>query len=145
LNILLTIYCFFFIIFLFVRVNEIENKKISILDGWLKFIFSSAFWAAVLIVFPYYYINMEKDTNKEIIHQYENQPEYGTTEYYLWKEQRDNPNAFIEDELYEDTDSSESTGTHWVDSYYRDDGTFVEGYERSNPDGDLSNNLNYNP
>ena len=40
---------------------------------------------------------------------------------------------------------------HWVDGYDRSDGTEVdgywrggdEGYDRSNPDGDLSNNLDY--
>ena len=40
---------------------------------------------------------------------------------------------------------------HVVDGYYRSDGTYVEeyrrggedGYERSNPDDDITNNLNY--
>lgn len=36
---------------------------------------------------------------------------------------------------------SDNPGLHWVDSYERQDGTNVDGYYRSNPDGDLSNNL----
>lgn len=35
-----------------------------------------------------------------------------------------------------------SPGTHRVNGYYRDNGTYVEGYERSNPDGNPFNNLN---
>lgn len=56
-------------------------------------------------------------------------------------------------EIDDDTDVDESNthhvDPHWVDGYTRDDGTEVEGYwrggedgyERSNPDDDLSNNL----
>jgi hypothetical protein len=35
-----------------------------------------------------------------------------------------------------------NTGVHWVDGYTRADGTHVEGYFRSNPDGITGNNLN---
>ena len=35
-----------------------------------------------------------------------------------------------------------NTAVHWVDGYTRADGTHVEGYFRSNPDGITSNNLN---
>lgn len=35
----------------------------------------------------------------------------------------------------------DSPGTHWVEGYTQSDGTYVNGYERSNPDGNLFNNL----
>lgn len=42
----------------------------------------------------------------------------------------------------DDMDSGDDdVGTHWVDDYYRSDGTHVDGYERSNPDGNPNNNL----
>ncbi|WP_226670803.1 hypothetical protein [Metabacillus litoralis] len=55
----------------------------------------------------------------------------------------------IVDETYEDESNTHHVDPHWVDGYTRDDGTEVEGYwrggedgyERSDPDGDLSNNL----
>ena len=37
---------------------------------------------------------------------------------------------------------ADSPGTHWVNGYDRSDGTHVNGYERSNPDGNPYNNLN---
>ncbi|MCA1058125.1 hypothetical protein LCL96_04230 [Rossellomorea aquimaris] len=39
-------------------------------------------------------------------------------------------------------DSNNNPGTHQVDGYYRSDGTYVEPYIRSNPDGNPYNNLN---
>lgn len=35
-----------------------------------------------------------------------------------------------------------TSGIHWVDPYFRADGTFVMGHLRSNPDGICWNNLN---
>ena len=34
-------------------------------------------------------------------------------------------------------------GVHWVNDYYRADGTHVDGYWRTNPDGDPTNNFSY--
>jgi hypothetical protein len=36
---------------------------------------------------------------------------------------------------------SNGPGTHYVEGYYRSDGTYVSGYKRSNPDGNPYNNL----
>ncbi|HFJ9472404.1 hypothetical protein [Bacillus cereus group sp. MYBKT111-2] len=41
-------------------------------------------------------------------------------------------------------DRNNNPGVHSVKGYYRSDGTYVEGYMRSNPDGIKSNNLNPN-
>jgi len=38
--------------------------------------------------------------------------------------------------------SKKGPGVHWVNGYYRSDGTYVNGYWRTNPDGDPSNNFN---
>ncbi len=38
--------------------------------------------------------------------------------------------------------SNNNPGYHNVDGYYRSDGTYVEPYIRSNPDGNPSNNIN---
>lgn len=60
---------------------------------------------------------------------------------------------YYEGPVYDDgiEDNIHHVDPHWVDGYQRSDGTVVEGYwcggetgyERSNPDGDVSNNLNY--
>lgn len=59
-----------------------------------------------------------------------------------------NPETYLEN-YYEDESSGSSTGDVWVEGYYRDDGTYVEGHFRTNPDGDPTNNYsypgNYNP
>ncbi|AZJ24018.1 hypothetical protein CT694_31330 (plasmid) [Bacillus wiedmannii bv. thuringiensis] len=46
-----------------------------------------------------------------------------------------------EDDYPEDNGGKSSPGIHSLDGYYRKDGTYVEPYIRSNPDGDPSNNL----
>lgn len=44
---------------------------------------------------------------------------------------------------YPDEPSGDSSpGYHSVDGYYRSDGTYVQPYIRSNPDGNSSNNIN---
>jgi hypothetical protein len=43
---------------------------------------------------------------------------------------------------YEDSDG-ESGGPVWVEGYYRDNGTYVEGHWRTAPDGDPTNNYSY--
>ena len=45
----------------------------------------------------------------------------------------------------EDYDESYDDGVHWVDDYYRSDGTHVDGYWRTDPDDDLTNNFSYSP
>lgn len=47
---------------------------------------------------------------------------------------------FDDDEYYDDL----APGVHWVDGYYRSDGTYVDGYWRTDPDGDPTNNFSYN-
>ncbi|MGF3105757.1 hypothetical protein [Rossellomorea sp. DUT-2] len=39
-------------------------------------------------------------------------------------------------------DHNSNPGTHQVDGYYKSNGTYVEPYLRSNPDGNPHNNLN---
>ncbi|MEE1130641.1 MAG: hypothetical protein UHX00_03310 [Caryophanon sp.] len=34
------------------------------------------------------------------------------------------------------------TSVHWVDGYHREDGTYVKGHFRSDPDNTTANNLN---
>lgn len=45
---------------------------------------------------------------------------------------------------YDDDFDAPSPGVHWVDDYYRSDGTHVDGHWRTNPDGDPTNNFSYN-
>jgi len=118
---------FFFSFFLYATFKDVENKGESFTEGLTNFMNIGEF----------------EDEDKNYIEYNEHQRKYKTDNYYEEKHKRNNPNDYEdEDFFYED---SNSPGTHWVDGYYRDDGTYVEGYERSNPDGDLSNNLNYNP
>ncbi|MBM7606221.1 hypothetical protein JOC75_004269 [Metabacillus crassostreae] len=75
------------------------------------------------------------------------QQENYSEEYY------DSIEDYEDYEVYDDTYTDESNihhvDPHWVNGYTRDDGTEVEGYwrggedgyDRSNPDGDSSNNL----
>lgn len=45
---------------------------------------------------------------------------------------------------FEDMDEGdEDPGVHWVNGYDRSDGTHVDGYLRTNPDGDPTNNFSY--
>lgn len=44
---------------------------------------------------------------------------------------------------YYDDPEGESSGPVWVEGYYRDDGTYVEGHWRTLPDGDPTNNYSY--
>lgn len=48
-----------------------------------------------------------------------------------------------ETEYFEGEDYEDDPGVHWVDEYYRDDGTHVDGYWRTDPDGDVTNNFSY--
>lgn len=45
--------------------------------------------------------------------------------------------------LEDDGDGSDDPGVHWVNDYYRQDGTHVDGYLRTDPDGDPTNNFSY--
>lgn len=46
-------------------------------------------------------------------------------------------------EQWDDDSDSNFPGAHWVDGYDRADGTHVDGYYRTNPDDDVTNNFNY--
>ncbi|MEH7075905.1 hypothetical protein V7089_18405 [Neobacillus drentensis] len=48
----------------------------------------------------------------------------------------DDPQGYHSDD-YDDADK----GTEWIDSYEKDDGTQVDGYERDIPDGNPDDNL----
>lgn len=47
------------------------------------------------------------------------------------------------DRDYEDEPYSDDPDVHWVDGYDRQDGTHVDGYLRTDPDGDPTNNFSY--
>lgn len=56
---------------------------------------------------------------------------------------RDRQKDYGDYDNVEPYENDEHPGYHQVDGYYRSDGTYVEPYIRSNPDGVLSNNLSY--
>lgn len=52
----------------------------------------------------------------------------------------------LDDEYYgyeNDYSDNSDPGVHWVDEYDRQDGTHVDGYLRTDPDGDPTNNFSY--
>jgi hypothetical protein len=60
---------------------------------------------------------------------------------------------YDDEEIVTDDDNIHHVDPHWVEGYERSDGTEVDGYwrggedgyERSDPDGDVTNNLDYEP
>lgn len=49
----------------------------------------------------------------------------------------------LDDDVWYDGDSNNNPDVHWVNEYDRSDGTHVDGYWRTDPDDDLTNNFSY--
>jgi len=65
----------------------------------------------------------------------------GNVNPYTGKVAPGNPETYLKN--YYDSNYKSSPGDVWVDSYFRKDGTYVQGHWRSSPDGDPTNNYSF--